>query len=669
MASATGLQFTFQTSNLEPSLFGVLAFSIEEGLSTPFLVNVELISRDAGVSPDSIVDKDGLLCIWIDGILYRQFHGIVSRFTRGDTGHAQTYYTLELVPALQRLSLRQNSRIFQCADITQIIATLLEEMGVDNFAFSLVHAPATREYCVQYRESDLAFVERLAAEEGLFYFFEQSEGKHTLIFADDPSTLSSITTPLIYEPNIGGVAESPYIRSFRPSSKMASSSATLKDYSFKKPGYGFLHTHTGTELAFQRATYEHYDYPGRYKDDGSGKPFTRYRLESLRAESIYAELKSNIPALSPGVKFTVEGPEDVSDISQEWLGIRVNHVGTQPQAAAEFGGEGQTTYNNDAFVIPSSRHWRPKPNVKPRVDGPQIALVVGPASEEIFCDEYGRVKVQFPWDRVGEWNENSSCWVRVAQGWAGASYGAVSVPRIGHEVIVSFLEGDPDQPIITGRTYHAANLVPQALPANKTQTVLRTQTHKGDGFNELRFEDEADQEEIYVHAQKDVNRTIENNESDVVGNDRHRDVKNNETVKIGDTQSVSVGNDQHIKVNRFLTEMVGVASTLTVGGAYQVTVGAAKNESVALVSAEQVGTIKSIVAGKSIHSNTKKYVVQAEKIVLSTKGAMIEMDASGITIKGTKVEIKGSTIDFSSAGGGDKENKPFKEKCNAKGGK
>ncbi|USH04829.1 type VI secretion system tip protein VgrG [Grimontia kaedaensis] len=663
MANATGLQFTFQTSSLDLSLFGVLGFSVEEGLSTPFVAKVELVSREAGVSPDQLVDKDGLLCVWKDGVLYRQFHGIVSRFTRGDTGHSQTYYFLDLVPALKRLSLRQNSRIFQSADAVQIISTLLEEMGVDDFAFSLTHTPATREYCVQYRESDLDFVERLAAEEGMFYFFEQSGGKHSLVFADDSSVLSAISTPLTYEPNIGGVAEYPYIRSFKPSSEMGASSATLKDYSFKKPDYGLVHSHTGTDLSFQRTSYEHYDYPGRFKDDGSGKPFTQFRLESLRRESLSASLLSNIPAISPGLKMTVEGPEDASDVNMEWLGVRVIHIGTQPQAAQESGGEGQTTYNNEALVIPATRTWRPMPNIKPRVDGPQIAIVVGPANEEIFCDEHGRVKVQFPWDRVGEWNENSSCWVRVAQGWAGASYGAVSVPRIGHEVIVSFLEGDPDQPIVTGRTYHAANLVPQSLPAHKTQTVLRTQTHKGDGFNELRFEDESGKEEIYVHAQKDVNRVIENNEGDIVGNDRQRDVKNNETVKIGDTQKISVGNDQHIKVNRFLTETVGIASTLTVGGAYQVTVGAAKNESVALVSAEQVGTIKSIVAGKSIHSNTKKYVVQAEKIVLSTKGAMIEMDASGILIKGNQVKIKGNAIDFSSAGGGDKEDKPFKEKC------
>ncbi|KJG10586.1 type VI secretion protein VgrG, partial [Photobacterium iliopiscarium] len=221
-----------------------------------------------------------------------------------------------------------------------------------------------------------------------------------------------------------------------------------------------------------------------------------------------ANAKSNVPTILPGVKFTLQEHDD-DTCNRDWLIIAVTHVGTQPQALEEAGGEGATTYNNEFVVIATHRPWRPPFNAKPTVDGPQIAMVVGPEGEEIYCDEFGRVKLQFPWDRYSNSNDNASCWVRVSQGWAGSQYGMVALPRVGHEVIVSFLEGDPDQPIITGRTYHATNQPPYELPAHKTRTVLRTETHQGDGYNELRFEDQAGKEEIYVRAQKDVNVLVE----------------------------------------------------------------------------------------------------------------------------------------------------------------
>ncbi|WP_394213710.1 type VI secretion system tip protein VgrG, partial [Enterovibrio calviensis] len=525
MATESGLQFTLHVEGLPDDALAVVEFSGASALSAPFLYQVKLASRTDTLTDHDVVDRNVSLILWKDGELVQRFHGVVRSFTRGDTGFSHTRYALEMVPALSRLSLRHNSRIFQQQSVPEIISILLQEMGIDEYAFSVSGSPQVREYCVQYRESDLEFLERIAAEEGLFYTFLHSKDKHTVLFSDDTQTLSHSSLTLPYNATVGGTASSAFIKGWQRSAKTRPSSAQLKDYSFKKPAYGFLHDHPGTEMDYQRGTYEHYDYPGRFKSDAAGKPFTQYRLEHLRSDAITATASSNVMQIQAGMLFDLaDHPDD--EANRGWVVVSTQCDGTQPQALEEHGGEGMTTYHNTFSVIPAHRPWRPAPQAKPCVHGPQMAIVTGPAGEEIFCDEHGRVKVQFPWDRYGNSDEASSCWVRVSQGWAGGQYGMMAIPRIGHEVIVSFLEGDPDQPIITGRTYHATNVPPYPLPANKTRTVLRTETHQGEGFNELRFEDQADKEEIYVHAQKDMNLLVENDRKDNIKHDLHLDVEN-----------------------------------------------------------------------------------------------------------------------------------------------
>ncbi|MBH8582009.1 type VI secretion system tip protein TssI/VgrG, partial [Bisbaumannia pacifica] len=223
---------------------------------------------------------------------------------------------------------------------------------------------------------------------------------------------------------------------------------TLKDYTFKQPAYDQRHEHPAPDLGehAQRDDYEHYDYPGRYKAAASGVPFTRVRLEALRAEANTAQAESDLPELAPGSRFTLTD-HDIAALNRDWQVIAVVHHGEQPQALEEDGGDGRTRYFNELVLAPADRAWRPAPPVRPRVDGPQVAFVVGPEGEEIHCDEHGRVKVQFPWDRYAEPDDTASCWIRVSQDWAGGGYGSMAIPRIGHEVVVSFLEGDPDQPL------------------------------------------------------------------------------------------------------------------------------------------------------------------------------------------------------------------------------
>ena len=470
MANGKGLQFTLTLPGVDD--IAVIDFTHREALSQPFELVLNLASRDGRLDAAELLDREATLTVWQDGEALRHVHGIVSEFGRGDRGHRRTFYSLVLRPALWRLSLRHNSRIFQKVDPLTIINTLCDERGITDVAFAVTRELPEREYCVQYRETDLAFIERLAAEEGLFYFHEFEESAHRLVFADDPQVLANLGERT-YHSRAGGTAPTRHVRKLSHTARVAAATATLKDYSFKNPAYAQLHEHLGRDVEAhgQQTDYEHFDYPGRYKQDASGQPFTRIRLEELRREAITANAESDLPELAPGVRFSLTD-HDTQSLNRDWQVVEARHVGEQPQALEEDGmthsdASGMTRYANQVTLIPGDAPWRPTPNPKPRVDGPQVAFVVGPEGEEIYCDEHGRVKVQFPWDRYAEPNETASCWVRVAQGWAGGGYGSIAIPRIGHEVIVSFLEGDPDQPLVTGRTYHAGQSF--ALPLTRAQ--------------------------------------------------------------------------------------------------------------------------------------------------------------------------------------------------------
>ncbi|MDR5907641.1 type VI secretion system Vgr family protein [Franzmannia qiaohouensis] len=570
MASMTGLQFTLTLPGVDD--VAVVDFTHRETLSKIFELTVNLASRNCDLDATALLDREATLTIWQDGEPLRRVHGIISEFGRGDRGHRRTFYSLVLRPALWRLSLRQNSRIFQQVSPLAIIETLCEERGLRDIAFAVTREPEMREFCVQYRETDLAFLERLAAEEGLFYFHEFHEGGHRLVFADAPQVLTDLG-PRTYHSRAGGTALSRHVRQLRQLARVAPDSATLKDYSFKQPAYSQLHQAQLHEEGTDHG-YEHYDYPGRYKADASGEAFTRVRLESLRHEALTAEAVSDLPELAPGVRFDLTD-HDAESLNRDWQLVAVKHHGQQPQALEEdaVGSEGGTLYHNELVLAPGDIAWRPTPNPKPRVDGPQVAFVVGPAGEEIYCDEHGRVKVQFPWDREAEPDETASAWIRVSQGWAGGGYGSIAIPRIGHEVVVSFLEGDPDQPLITGRTYHAVNTPPHLLPTHKTRTTIKTRTHQGEGFNELTFEDQAGEEFIYLHAQKNLELHVENS--------RQKRVEYDDTATIGHDSHLVVANDRietvegnrEVTIAANLSERIDGERGLRVGSSFQTHAG------------------------------------------------------------------------------------------------
>ncbi|WP_158141595.1 type VI secretion system Vgr family protein [Vibrio furnissii] len=619
------LKYQFHVEGLEDDTLVVRGFDGQETLSSEringqlchgFRYELELASRLANLTPEMVVDKVAELTLYRDDVLVQRVNGIVRRFTQGDTGHHHTFYSLTLVPALERLSLRHNSRIFQLNTVPEILSILLQEMGSNDYAFALTRDCAQREFCVQYRETDLDFLHRLAAEEGLVYSFIHEEGKHTLIFSDASDSLPKLGEPIPYNTLAGGMIESPYISALSVHTQSEVSQTALQDYSFKKPTYAFAQQAVGIEMAYQQPDYEHFDAPGRYKDDVSGKAFSQIRLDYLRRNARTATGKSNQPLLRPGVKFDLQ--EHLDDtLNRDWLVVSVTCQGTQPQALEEAGGNGATTYANQFSLIPAHRTWRATPQAKPQVDGPMIATVVGPEGEEIFCDEYGRVKLHFPWDRYSNGDEHSSCWVRVSQGWAGSQYGMIAIPRIGHEVIVSFLNGDPDQPIVTGRTYHATNTAPYTLPDNKTKTVLRTETHQGQGYNELSFEDQAGSEQIYLHAQKDFDGLIENDHTSVIQHDKHLTVENDRFTQIKNNQHLTVSGESRTKI--------ALDQSIDIGGSLH----------------QKVADKTIFDSGNEVHLKAgNKLVLDAgSELTIKAAGSFIKVDGGGVHVVGSAINL------------------------------
>ena len=618
MPQASGLQFTARVGGLPSDLFSVVGFKLTERLSEVFQGHLELASTDPSIQAAEILEQPVDLVIWQDSMPLRRFTGVVNEFVRGDAGHRRTRYELIIQPPLWRLGLMHNSRIFQTQGTDTIVRTLLEERGIIDSIFDLKRTPEQREYCVQHRESDLAFLERLAAEEGWHYRYEQGsvdgDTQSALIIADHHGDAPKLE-PAAYNAKAGGSTQRPAVYRFRYEERVRVASVAMKDYTFRNPAYGLVHEHASGDLK-HREDYQHFDYPGRFKADASGQPFTEARLQSLRNDASTASGESNRPDFSPGAK--VELTEHDSDnLNREWLLTSITHTGTQPQALEEEGGSEPTTYHNQFKAIPADLTWCPQTPHRPLMDGPQIAIVTGQEGEEIHCDEHGRVKVRFPWDRYSKNNEHSSAWLRVSQGWAGGQYGFMALPRIGHEVIVSFLDGDPDQPIITGRTHHVTNTPPYGLPEHKTRTTLKTKTHKGEGSNELRFEDEADQEQIYLHAQKDLDLRTEHNRTEVIKNDSHLTVENNRFSQIKGDDHCTVGGDKR--------ESIGGDCSQSIGGTF--------HQKSARTIASEAGT-------RVHHKAGAKVVLDAgAEITISAGGSFIKLDPSGVTLSGPGIKI------------------------------
>ncbi|WMY72333.1 type VI secretion system tip protein TssI/VgrG [Buttiauxella selenatireducens] len=518
--SLKGLRFTLEVDGLAETATAVVRFNLAQYYSVPFQLNVDIASGLSDLTATNFLEKNAVLTVWQGTEAQRTVTGIVTAVTVGENNHWQTGYHLTISPPLWRCGLRQNFRIFQQQDIQTISATLLNENGITEWTPVFYDPHPAREFCAQYGESDLAFLVRLWAEEGIFFFdWHASEGtQQKLVLCDDKAGISGKAS-LPFNPNTATGVTTECISQFRYHAQIRPSSVETEDYTFKSPNWQGYYNRAGENLNGQLTQYEIFDYPGRFKDEQHGRNFARYRIEGWRNDAEMATGCSNSPKLWPGKCFTLTGhPSDSSN--RKWQVTRSVLIGEQPQALHGSKGVG-TTLNNRFDVIPADRTWRPGPLPKPKVDGPQSAVVTGPPGEEIFCDEHGRV--------------------RVSQAWAGAGFGNLAIPRVGQEVIVDFLNGDPDQPIIMGRTYHQDNRSPGGLPGTKTQMTIRSKTYKGSGFNELKFDDATGKEQVYIHAQKNMDTEVLNDRTTKVKHDHTETITNNQKINVGVGQTLNVG--------------------------------------------------------------------------------------------------------------------------------
>lgn len=569
---------------------------------------------------------------------------------------------MTIVPWLWLLTLDSDCRVFEDLTVKDVIEDVFDRRAKgEDFTIDLTGSYSNRPYCVQYRERDFDFASRLLEQEGIAYCFEHGDGEHKLVAFDDSTSRPDCEKEpeLVYAKAENTDRDQNEISEWTVQQIIAPGRYALTGYDFTAPSDDNLSSATSTIKIGGNAEREIFDYPPYYTSV-DGDRYAAVRMEELETASYRIRGSGACMPLVPGTHIKLDGHFRTDFNGKRYLITRVEHQITQ-----SVGNEGEgTVYSNVFHCLPDDIRFRPPSRAaKPRVQGNQTALVVGPEGEEIHCDEHGRVRIQFPWDRHGPGDGSSVCWARTAQGLAGPKFGGIFTPRIGEEVVVSFIEGDPDRPLITGVVYNGNNQVPYALPENKTQSGIKTRSSKegkAENYNEIRFEDKKDGELFTIQAEKNLERLVKNDESDKVGHDRTRDVGNDETVRIG--------NDRTVSVEKNHSETIGESETLSVGTDRSRSVGASETISVAEDQTLTIDNDRKIqvsnnqslavdkdhdeaVGGSHTISVTKDYALKAKTITLEAEDtidikvgkAQIQMKKSGdITIKGGKINVKGS---------------------------
>jgi len=587
MPRQSDLRYTFEPLRGDP--FEVVSFTLEEGLSQPFKLTLELVSHHPAIDFYRMLDLAALFTLWRGDTPVRYVHGLVSLFQQGDTGFRRTRYTAVVEPTLARFGLRSNWRIFQGQTVPDIIIGMLAEQKLTDVKTYLCFDHQPREYCVQAGETDLDFIARLAAEEGLLYTFEHRADGHTLWLTDRVGGLGTIGThtdcPVVYQPMSGGDAMEPALNRFHYTEQVRTAVQVQRDYTFTHPRYNQQHTATGDQdLNNKHKDYERYDYPGRYKRDIAGKPFTKTRLAALRNDAKLAHLEGDDERLQPGLAFDLnDHPRE--DFNDRWRTIAIKHEGKQHTSLQEesFGSGHGTSYELKASAIRWTSDWKAPLRDKPCIDGPQIA---------------------------------------------------------------------------TGTAYRQTNLPPYPLPKHKTRMTIKSRTHKGEGFNELRFEDELGQEEVFIHAEKDKNVHIKHNNTIFVGNDRSEKVEHDEQVEIGRNRSERVGNDeriavvqdQHLEIGRDRIQTTGRNHHTHIGGDQVEEIANNRHDKIAADHDIQIGgsseqSVRNryrLSAGQRIEQKTPVFdITSSQRIVLKAPGGSITIDHDGITLDGLTIKIKG----------------------------
>ena len=691
------------TTPLGTDVFGVSALSGAEAISRPFEFRVDVFAAaDATVEFDRLLGQGVTVSVALPEGEKRHFNGIVRSVAKGGTerttGVARTAYRLTLVPKLWLLTRVARSRIFQQKTVKQILETVLTGITTQ---FTLQGTYEPRDYCAQYRETDFEFASRLMEEEGIFYFFTHADGQHKMVIGDVPIAHPVLAAgPTIkFDPGSGGALPDDRIHEWEKSQELTAGKVTLWDHCFELPGRNLEATaqvlesvqvgevaHKVRYAANQQL--ELYDFPGGYAKrfdgvapGGGDAPANINKIFQDNARTVGIRTRqvavgalvvtgsSNCRQLVAGHKFTLT---DHLDGDGEYVLTAVEHEARAADTARSGGGSG-FAYRNRFRCIPSALPFQtPRVTPRPRVDGCQTATVVGPSGEEIFTDKYGRVKVQFHWDREGQRNASSSCWVRVATIWAGNQWGAIHIPRIGQEVVVDFLEGDPDRPIIVGSVYNAQQMPPYALPANRTQSGIKSRSSAQGGpetFNEIRFEDKKGSEHVFIQAEKDLRVNVKNDETWTTGHDRTETIQHNhkQTITEGDQRIEVVKGNQEILVkegDQTMAVKLGKQVMATFEGP-QIMKATAGDQTFRVEDGDRkiivetgdqtttIGGARSATVGKDDKLEvSKKLTIEAgDEIVLKTGQSQLTMKKDGtIILKGMKIQVEATaTIEMKAA--------------------
>lgn len=610
------------------------SFRGEETLSRLFSFEVEAISAGQTIAPKDLLGKSVTVSVRRALGDPRPFNGIVTAFSAGPvlrSGYRR--YAMTLSPWPWLLDRTSDCRIFQSKSVKDIAAILFADAGISDYQFKLQGGTTARDYCVQFDETDFAFLSRLFEQEGIFYTFEHQQGRHVLVIADQSSSYTDCTdSSAVYRQ---GEPQTEALHRWQPGWSFVSGKWVLGDYDFTKPGVDITGSASTVLTVSAFSSWERYDYPGRHAAKADGDSAAKLRMEADEAAHARAAGAGTYSGFVPGAKFTLsEHPVD-DETGQSYALVSVRHEAednTHFTAALAGRPEGEAPrpyYRNEFTCLPSGTTFRP-PQTTPRpvMRGPQTALVVGASGEEIHTDSYGRIRVQFPWDRLGTKDDKSSCWIRVAQTMAGRKWGSLFTPRVGMEVVVDFLDGDPDRPLVTGTVYNADNMPPWDLPAGKTQSGLLTRSSASgtaDTANALRFEDKKGEEQIWLHAEKDFLREVENDDTLTVSHDQTATIKNDRTLTVQEgNQAVTVS-----KGDDSLTVSAG-KRTVGVNGDLSTTVKTGNHST-------------TVSAGNySVTASAGKVSVQAMQAVeLKVGSNSITIDQQGITLKGMQIAIQG----------------------------
>ena len=667
-------------------------FQGSEGLSTPFRFQLQLLSERADLALEDLIGVEWRIRL-AAGAGDRWFGGHVTRFARTGADGGFARYEATLGPWTDFLDQRINCRIFHDLTLPELIRSLFGEYGgLARYQLKLAreaYPPVTHR--TQYCESDFAFLSRLLEAHGIHYHFRFGAEGHTLVLADDSRAAEAmpVRDRIAFHPG-SGEAGADTIDRWERERRLVPTAYAIRSFDFQNPGERLEVKEASDRRLGASPPLERYEHAGPLAFPGheAGRRLARLRVQEAELRSQTFHGAGTCRFLTCGHSFELLGqPGGAADPDRRFLVTAVTHEGGN-----NYRDTGGKPYRNQFTCVRAQAPFRPPlATPRPLMPGPQTATVVGPPGEEIFCDRYGRVRVQFHWDREGTFTEASSCWVRVASPWAGEGFGVVAVPRVGQEVLVAFLEGNPDRPIVTGSAYNESNPPPWELPANRTQSGILTRSAGGGAgnANALRFEDRPGAEEVWLHAEKDQRIEVEHDESHRVDHDRAKTIGHDETaqvrhdrtvsvghdeavrighdraervgadesVAIGGSQRLSVGGSRHVSVGatqfeRVLlasNELVGGARTLSVGAGYGVTVGAGKNEAVGLGSFEEVGADKRTRVGRSYHieaGDRLEIIVGHSRLVLAADGTIT---LAGVTLQLTgsdRVQLEGRSVDL-----------------------